>query len=403
MGYPKLRKLLAFGAIILLLAEEAQAGGGAGVTAEPALLIPLGARADGMGSAFTALADDSSALYYNPAGMSRLPFHEFALSYLSGISDNNLQDIAYAGPLPFSGLSDNGDAAFGASLLYNNDGTINVNTTNPDGSYAGSSNFNAGNDLIATMGYSERLGRTELPYGSQLLQVNHYVGVSGEYIKSTLAQQYSAETAAGSAGYLADIPALGLSVGASLLNMGGRLRYIQASDPLPSMLKAGVGWTRGGQWGVMEFDADVTHLFTEEQQFYAVGGEYRIFNRYAVRLGYQYDAGSPLGLTAGFGFNWNRELILDVAWLMSTQGLNDQMRLTLSYRFGRESRQEMDRRSNPHGNISPSDVSAPALKNLDQQVPRLEVFPDSPVRPSGASTLHEPPVRQDKNAIPGWQ
>ena len=32
-----------------------------------------GARSQAMGSAFTALCDDASAIYWNPAGLSRLP------------------------------------------------------------------------------------------------------------------------------------------------------------------------------------------------------------------------------------------------------------------------------------------------------------------------------------------
>jgi hypothetical protein len=57
---------------VLLLAAPA----GATKYAGEFLKIQLGARALGMGGAFTAVADDATAPYWNPAGMVYLPYHE---------------------------------------------------------------------------------------------------------------------------------------------------------------------------------------------------------------------------------------------------------------------------------------------------------------------------------------
>jgi len=59
-------------AVLLLVARPAAATRYAGEF----LKIQLGARAVGMGSAFTAVADDATAPYWNPAGMVYLPYHE---------------------------------------------------------------------------------------------------------------------------------------------------------------------------------------------------------------------------------------------------------------------------------------------------------------------------------------
>src|SRR5512143_1234923 len=43
--------------------------------------IPVGARAVGMGGAFSAVADDATAPYWNPAGMVYLPYREAFLQH----------------------------------------------------------------------------------------------------------------------------------------------------------------------------------------------------------------------------------------------------------------------------------------------------------------------------------
>ena len=53
----------------------------AGTSAFSFLKINVGGRAVGMGSAFTGLADDESALYYNPAGLVSFEESRFVAEY----------------------------------------------------------------------------------------------------------------------------------------------------------------------------------------------------------------------------------------------------------------------------------------------------------------------------------
>ncbi len=65
-----------------------------------------GARAAGMGNAFTAIADDAYALHYNPAGLALLARPELAMSYtrhFMGLTDDSelsTSFLGYAHPLP---------------------------------------------------------------------------------------------------------------------------------------------------------------------------------------------------------------------------------------------------------------------------------------------------------------
>ncbi|MBI4051471.1 MAG: hypothetical protein HY400_03085 [Elusimicrobia bacterium] len=67
--------------------------------------LGAGARAPGMGDAFTAVADDVYSIFYNPAGLSTLYRPQFSASYSRlylGLSDNSnlgLSQVAYAHPL----------------------------------------------------------------------------------------------------------------------------------------------------------------------------------------------------------------------------------------------------------------------------------------------------------------
>ncbi|MEK7745692.1 MAG: type IX secretion system membrane protein PorP/SprF, partial [Elusimicrobiota bacterium] len=67
-----------------------------------AAFVPLGAgaRGPGMGNAFTAVADDAHAVYYNPAGLALLSRPEFASSYtklLMGLSDGSELGSSFLG------------------------------------------------------------------------------------------------------------------------------------------------------------------------------------------------------------------------------------------------------------------------------------------------------------------
>lgn len=380
-------------AALLLAAPVADAradsNSGVGTTAAPILQVPLGSRALGMGGAFTPVASDATALYYNPAGLSRLNAHELAATFMSGLSDNNIQHVAYGGPLPFAGISGNGYASVGASVLFSQLGTIEVNQTNSDGSFLSTNNRSAGGDFVADVGYSERVGTTPLELrDGRNYGINHFVGIGGKFIRSTLLDNH-AQTFTGDVGYLVNSPEAGLTFGAAALNLGGKLKYVDFADPLPTTLRAGLAW-QGGVPSVhaITLATDAEYLTHEQLLHINAGLEYFWLRSFGVRVGYQF-LRDTVGLTAGFGLRWHARILLDYAWTMG-RSLNDTQRVTLSYRFG---------------GVAPS-ARAKARRPFIERAPDHEEFngledktPESyeaPARPRSTPRPERP------TGVPGW-
>jgi len=142
------------GAIVLFISPlslNAQNVDGPGTTSADFVKIGMGARAAGMGDAFTAVADDATAMYWNPAGLVLARGTEFSLTHavwLQGISD---EYFAFTQNLKR-------DGAFGGALEYLGTGTFAGSLENPDGSYGGVGNNITASTYMGSAAYAQRLG-----------------------------------------------------------------------------------------------------------------------------------------------------------------------------------------------------------------------------------------------------
>jgi hypothetical protein len=118
------------------LATSAQAiNSKAGTAAYTFLKTGIGAKAQAMGGAFVGLADDATAIFYNPAGLTAqseeglvidellntplqsTPLNRFSASYLNYLSDFQYGFLGYAREIDSA-------SAVGASVSYQNYGTF---------------------------------------------------------------------------------------------------------------------------------------------------------------------------------------------------------------------------------------------------------------------------------------
>ncbi len=83
-----------------------------GLTIFPTLLIPMGGKYEGMGTAYTAVAVDSGFLEANPSGSATLEQTELSLLHHSWIADSNMEGVIYT--MRYNDLG----IGFGGKFLY---------------------------------------------------------------------------------------------------------------------------------------------------------------------------------------------------------------------------------------------------------------------------------------------
>lgn len=247
------------------------------------LRIDTGARPAAMGGAYTAVADDVNALYYNPGGLSLLSRRELGATHTEWLLDSKFDFIGFAQPTAAG--------TFGLGFTRLSNGRIEGRAA--DRSASGS--FEA-SDTAVTLGFGRSLGEA-VPFGRASL------GINVKYLQSQLGSD-SASTFAFDLGAVHRLDAAPLSLGFSVLNMGRGMRFLDQTDPLPLTISAGAAYRLIGTLGLA---LDVRYEPHERRTDVALGTEYAVLSSFSLRAGYASvgpvgAGGSPLnGLGGGFG------------------------------------------------------------------------------------------------------
>jgi len=238
--------------------------GGPGTTAANFLKIGVGARATAMGGAFTALADDSTSLYWNPAGLARVEEGEISAMYnmwFEGVHQGYLS-LVFPPSVPTMG--------FGVNYVT----MRNLEGRDESGNFT--ETFEA-SDLHIFAGFAGKIGKLLL-------------GLSAGTISSTIFPDSETATL-GTVGGLFEISE-GFSVGVAAQNLGTKL----GEDSLPLILKAGLALKRGS----LSLAADIGKP-QDADLYYCAGIEGWIGETLALRAGYKTNQDIGPGYTAGLG------------------------------------------------------------------------------------------------------
>jgi len=289
-----------------------------GSSAAAMLGIGVGARAEALGGAFVAIADDPSALYWNPAGITQIKSISLQVTKTDWFVDTDFSALDLVVPLPSLGSA----VGFHLAMLDYGDNPVRT-VFRPEGtgeSYS-ASDFVAG--LYLAMGITDRVSAS---FGVKYFQQSIW-HVSGSAIGFDL-------------GILFQTPLQGLKLGGTISNLGsefglsgrdltrimdidGRRDIYQNNDnvpiniatetyALPLLFRFGVAY---------QYDLDENNAFTvvstlnhpsNDVETVDFGFEAKVFNSFYLRGGYQslFSDTAENGLTLGAGINYK---VLDIA------------------------------------------------------------------------------------------
>ena len=281
---------------------------GKGTSTAGFLKIGAGARAVGLGEAFTTVADDATALYWNPAALRQVENNSMALMHAAYLESARFDYGAFA----HSGEK----VSIGVGVQYLSFGEL----TGRDQNKIETGGFEP-SDMAVSVGSAWDLKGFSL-------------GVSGKYIQSKI--QKTAETGAVDLGLLSPrILGEKLRVGFAAFNLGGRMKFDQKSESLPVLVKAGSHYQIYPHWlGALDLGFP-----KDNKPYVGTGTEYKLIVGNALslsgRVGYNsrsasdVDGFSGLSLGGGVGF---KTINLDYGFVPFGD-LGDTHRVSLSLVF----------------------------------------------------------------------
>ena len=194
-------------------------------------------RAIALGGSYAAIGDDVYSIYYNPASITDIKSTELGFSHSSGFEATSINYLGYAMPLPYLGLAKLDKGVMGFYFYTTSLGDFTYRHIENDGSVS-INNLNAERNNIFSLTYGEKISVSETQLESKKLFLENYAALSIKYVSSNLLETYSAKTFAFDIGYKLKESNYNLIFGLSLLNIGGKLKYISESYDLPQTLKA---------------------------------------------------------------------------------------------------------------------------------------------------------------------
>lgn len=290
-----------------------------GATGAPFLKLGIGARPVAMGSAFTAIADDGNAIFWNPAGLSLTSdFH------LTVMAMDQLWFVKYFTMGSTIPLGRFGGLGFGGGYLYCQD----IYRDEFGNEYGTFTNY----DLLAAIGYGVNLGG------------KFYGGMSGKFLRSQL-ERYSANGVAADIGTMFK-PTNWLYLGTALKHVGTPRRFISDWEFLPVNYRAGIGIKIPIFSHQITIGSDLS-MYPDTDPTIGAGAELLIRglklteggkSNLAIRGGYRtgYHVGGVSGFSFGMGFEYELADNLYVGFdgLVLLYGyLGQSERLSFSLRF----------------------------------------------------------------------
>ena len=287
----------------------------AGIATAQFLKMGADAKAASLGGAYCAMANDSTAIYWNPAGISAMSYGHFAFSHAIWFGDMSYDwfSLAYS----FDGIG-----SFGFGAQYFSYGQI----VGMDEFGNKTSNFSP-SDTALTISYAREMDSVCIKE-EQFAKVS--LGANLKYITSTI--KHTADAFATDIGAKAEYE--NISAGLVLQNAGTSMKFLSEESPLPLNIKTGIAYKIDEEWLLV---SDVNIPFDSDPNL-AAGAQYNYFFddllSIACRAGLNTttkDVPGISGISIGFGITYD-SFTFDYAFLPMGD-LGDTHRLSISSNF----------------------------------------------------------------------
>ena len=242
------------------------------------LKIGTSARATGMGSAFTGVADDATSVFWNPGGLVNVIKNEVSLNHVVWPADTKLSTAIVA----FNPRSIPGTFAISVRSFWMDPQLVRT-AYNPEGT---GETFDSG---MSTFG---------LTY-ARFFTDKFSAGATVNYLHMGLAEK-AVNTGALDFGIMYRIGIRELKLGMCMQNLGGKFTYDERESKLPVIFKVGLSANAfRNEHQALLLSAEFAHP-ADNVEHANVGGEYSLNDLFFARVGYHINYDTD-GLAFGFG------------------------------------------------------------------------------------------------------
>jgi len=289
----------------LLNTVQAQQAGKSGLAF---LKIGVGSRSAGLGEAYTTLANDPTAIYWNPAGLAATSGTHLAFTHSSWLGEINNEFAAITFP------SFGGTLGFG--LIALSIPGIEVRTEQATADPIGT--FDSQDIAVA------------LAFGKQW-RPTLSVGFAAKYLYEKIYLNSSSGFAIDLGG-IWQTPVENFKIGLSLQNLGATNALQKEKIKLPSLVRVGGAYVLPLSAGENQLAFAMEHVqFLRGGDGDSAGAEFLFRKTLALRAGYQIGRDNR-GVTAGFGTSLNRYQ-LDYGYTPFTNELGNAHRFSVEVKL----------------------------------------------------------------------
>ena len=303
-----MNKKLFFTVVLLMFffANLCYAESNPGNTGLAFLKIGAGGRAVGMGEAFTAISNDASATYWNPAGLASMQRSQFMFTH-----NKWFQGITHGFASVAFNINEN---YFGLSFISNSvDGIERRVNPSTEPLYTIDAH-----DIMIGVSFAKKYHKN-LQWGVTLKYL---------YEKIYLENTYGAAL---DLGVIYKTPVAGLNVGAVIQNLGTMSEFKEEKITLPAMAKVGASYTLPSEeYGAWTVVADLIQIFDANLHVHT-GLEYELKKIIALRIGYL-NGYEERTIQGGLGFKLKRYRI-DYAYVPFSSDIGNSHRISFGFSF----------------------------------------------------------------------